>query len=218
MRLQIANRLPLEMLADGKCDTWSGTLSAVHRLKTERNNALAEVDDLSAKEADYCNHIVEVDKKVYQLEAQNERLREALWQALQGWEYDGISDEHGSVYLECDKRVKESPAQSLADIHAQAVESLLSDLRRDTADTNPARHIFQRMQLRIDTLRASAHQSITNQAENSSELVDVASNRQFDCWSCRITVAHSDVDEADGHCPHCDVEIEREDRNNEVAR
>jgi hypothetical protein len=42
MRLQIANRLPLEMLADGKCDTWSGTLSAVHRMKTERNNALTE--------------------------------------------------------------------------------------------------------------------------------------------------------------------------------
>jgi hypothetical protein len=137
-----------------------------------------EVNDLSAKETDYCSHIADVDKKVYQLEAQNGRLRVALWQALQGWEYDGISDEHGSVYRECDKRSKESPTQSLAEIQAQAVESLLSDLRRDTADTNPARHIFQRMQLRVDVLRQSVKKPITNPSEISSQLVDGASNKQ----------------------------------------
>jgi hypothetical protein len=117
-------------------------------------------------------------QEVEQLKAQNERLSVALWQALQGWEYDGISDEHGSVYRECDKRSKESPTQSLAEIQAQAVESLLSDLRRDTADTNPARHIFQRMQLRVDVLRQSVKKPITNPSEISSQLVDGASNKQ----------------------------------------
>jgi hypothetical protein len=82
-------------------------------------------------------------EEVEQLKAQNERLREALWQALQGWEYDGISDEHGSVYLECDKRVKESPAQSLAEIQAQAVESTVTNSEVDGADGKPwARYVL----------------------------------------------------------------------------
>ena len=54
-----------------------------------------------------------------ELQAHVERLREALEYALSAWQYDGICDEHGSVFAEADARRKATPAQSLARLRNQ---------------------------------------------------------------------------------------------------
>lgn len=51
------------------------------------------------------------------------RLREALWHAMQCWEYDGVSDEHGAVAAECSARL-EATEKSAAFIKLKQAEAI----------------------------------------------------------------------------------------------
>jgi hypothetical protein len=57
-----------------------------------------------------------------ELGAQADRLRDALHNSLQCWQYDGVSDEHGSVFQESDKRCDEAETQSLLIHDAELME------------------------------------------------------------------------------------------------
>lgn len=153
MRHQIAARIPGDIAQ--RCDTWSSALSAVSRLKTERNNAQQEVERLKGRDGRW--HAAYVKLSSGDIVVDNGDLV-------------GLCATN-DLMLEFDAIAGESPAQSLSEIQAAAVEAILSDLKRDMPDTNTLRRIFQRLQLRVDALRLSADQPITNRAENSSQLV-----------------------------------------------
>lgn len=104
----------------------------------------------------------EAQAEVERLKAHSNRWRAAYVKLTNNVEF---ADNGEGCYVACnelmrefDSIAEESPAQSLAEIEARAVEALLKDLRSDMPDTNTARRIFQRMQLRVDVLRQGLKQ------------------------------------------------------------
>jgi hypothetical protein len=175
MQQQINDRLPGEIAK--RCSSWPKTLMAVSRLKTERNSALEEVE---------------------QLKAQNARIRSVIGRIIR-LDID---------WPEFEQVLNESMAQSLAEIQAQAVRKFGEEIGLFDSAYDDQEYIeVSRAALREHIDNLLANQPITNPPAISSELVDGASNSQFRCWSCRVTVTNSDVSEADGLCPHCDAEI-----------
>jgi hypothetical protein len=59
------------------------------------------------------------NKAITQLQAENVKLREALHYSLGAWHYDGVSDEHGSIFKEandrCDKPTDTTALQAAID-------------------------------------------------------------------------------------------------------
>ena len=49
-----------------------------------------------------------------ELELENLRLREALHYSLGAWHYDGVSDEHGSIFKEANDRCDATPPSTSA--------------------------------------------------------------------------------------------------------
>lgn len=118
-----------------------------------------------AKQADDARK--EAMAEVERLKAQNIMLVEFG----SAWAQKAGADDQAFDYL---SEQLSQPKWCLAEIQARAIESILNDLRADMPDTNTARRIFQRLQLRVDVLRAK--QPITNPTENSSQLVIGDSN------------------------------------------
>ena len=83
-----------------------------------------EVAELIASAPELKRENQQLKQRELELRTQVERLREGLSHAIQCWEYDGISEEHGAVAMECDKRINETPQQALVGIQSSLVRRL----------------------------------------------------------------------------------------------
>ena len=60
----------------------------------------------------------------------NQQLRESLHYSLGAWHYDGVSDEHGSIFKEANDRCDTQPSTEALDAYvAEKVKHALSDIK-----------------------------------------------------------------------------------------
>lgn len=163
--------------------------------------------------ADMYNQMDEARKEalaeVGRLKAQNARLREAI-------EYSesyliknpmNVIAHKSKAHMEMRHVLKESPAQSLAEIQARAVEVLKDRWSQDLEE----RQVYTRFEI-LDALDHEISRLKPDRGGSGHDREVLGQNNEaFDCWSCRIAVTDSAIDEADGHCPHCGAEIDRDE-------
>ena len=115
MHQQVVNRLPNGLVTD-RCNEWSGTLTALQQLKTERNNLIHEQVELREKVNDWLQSIEKVGKS--QLLGWPSTIKEEDLKALE----DGAVSEQS-------KRIVQSLIDLLKSIQNGAVHDILNEIK-----------------------------------------------------------------------------------------
>ena len=100
-------------------------------------------------------YVNELRQRVAELEAEVIRLREALHYSLGAWHYDGISDEHGSIFKEASDRC-DTP------FTPTALNELVEKVERRTIErcVNSCKSESERWNIRLATANRDASELV----------------------------------------------------------
>ena len=73
------------------------------------------------------------------------RLREALEYSLQAWKYDGVSDEHGSIFAKADSVCDATPEQSFARLRNDVLEECEAMICKELFDSTLRRNLIENL-------------------------------------------------------------------------
>ena len=113
------------------------------RLLEELAAARAEIEQLMAYNETRTAEVLAATQRLAAEQAKNVGLREALHYSLGAWEYDGISDEHGSIFQEaCSRCDAPSDTSALEAIVKKAGEVMRERCAAACAGPNEDWNIF----------------------------------------------------------------------------